>query len=455
MVKAYFHIVANGKDITDRVKSFDYEMCSEKDNMLTIKIKPEFSLITIDDEDLNVNNTVEFYWGWVNGKISPVKFAKITDIETDYDRTHVTMTIKCLDKGNRSKKTSSPKIWKNVKLSDIVKSIAEKNKLNYDIQPTKKVWASVPQANKSDYEFIQYMVRKEPPGNWIFFFEGESLFLQQRDIGRNADYLFEWNKSDSGIFYIRPAYRESSQDASTSQSVTATFDPETLKTTIIEATQVDESTGLFSYNMNGEEQGVGLDNKATANKLDKLKKQLSIAEQTAKTPQEKQQLQVLKTAATQVASGVISGREIPEEYVESINNLNFIPGGDIGEANSFASSIAEESKLKVLEVDISKMGDPQYKPHDIFTLTGVAKKHGGNWYIKDVTHSIPAAGDYTVKITGSKNGTNKPMNNITSENIDVNKSVGDANADNEVEKFEYDGNGNRVGETGLTGSWRK
>lgn len=467
-VKAYFHITANGKDITDRVESFDYEMSNEKDNLLTIKVLPAKSLVTIDDDDVSVGNSIEFFWGWVGGAVSQKQISKISDIEVDYQMNKTTMSIKCLDKGNRSKKTSNTKIWKKMRLSEIVQSIAISNNLQSSVQVTNKIWDSVPQANRSDFELIQYLARRESPGNWICYFNGETIILEQRDIARKAKYYFEWGDPRSKLMSIKAAYRESNQDASLSGADYKTFDPKTLESGKVEKKNVDANTGAYSFSQNGKEvknnegtsvyvptnfkvpqtSDIGTQNgvvpmKASLKKKGQVRSLESLYGPDYKKPPFDPSKVSVKSLPMDDKGGfvrppqkVISSTKMREEA--KVKSAGVTPG-DKDEAQAKANSIASASSLKVLEIDVTMMGDPNFHPNDLFTLAGVAKRHGGNWYMKTVTHSIKRAGDYTCVLKGSKNATSKPMGSDDAKKKDVNDSVGD-NDKKVVEVIKYDEN---------------
>lgn len=417
MQKAYFNISVNGKDITERIQSFEYDTSVEKDNILKLKIKPEFSLLSNDDDDIIAGNRIDFFWGWVNGKLSNKKTAIIKDLDPTFSVNEVSLTITAYDKGNSSKKNPSQTIWKNKKLSDIVKDIADRNGLSYRVKETSKVYTSLSQANRNDFEFLQDITRNEEPWNWVLFLDGEEIVLDQRDLSKNSEYLFEWGTPESKIIQFKPSYKESSKDASSVNIVTTTFNPETLQEEEKKAETTEKPLGKYTYDVNAKDLGYNKQSNGT------IKRSV---------------IDVLKPVQSFLSNNAPKETEVKEFNSDHSHVLN----------NNKSNSLNNNNR-KTLTGSLDTIGDPLFTFGIIVTINNVGKKYSGNWYVKGVRHIINTSGDYQCKWDLQKNGSSSKLTKNPKENTTINNSVGAKNETKaEVKKVVYDENRNEVNSKG-------
>ena len=81
-----------------------------------------------------------------------------------------------------------------------------------------------------------------------------------------------------------------------------------------------------------------------------------------------------------------------------------------------------------MTADLVVEGNPFLFPNKMITMSNVAKRHSGNWFVSKVTHNIDGSGNYTTTLGLKKNG--GKVGEEKSKNP-VNKKIGkDANSSN-------------------------
>lgn len=402
MAKSPFYrvqIESNGRDISDLISSFSFEDCLNEDDFLNLT----FGNVTnsmIDDEDFNRDVTLVFTYGYLGGKVSPKRIAKIVDQDVNYAKTR-SMTIKCLDKGFALKKQTSNKVYKNMTVSEMVAEIARAFLFETNIEETDTVYEALPQGNKTYFDFIQFLATLVPGGQYRFYIKDNVLNFNSRDLSKDPVKLFVYDGGNNNVKSFNPKY---DQDASgASDKVTAKgIDPETGQEISAESTDDTASeTGLgktrVSYDVNGNRGDVDTNREEIEQK--------------------------------------VSGKHetVPVENAEDLKNQT--------------DKIKKDASLGELTMTLKIEGDPTVFSDDIVSVGGVAQKHKGNWFCEKITHSIAKGSGYETTVEGAKNATDKATGEGTNDVAtgDQNRDVGpdEANKTNEVKDVHYNPNGVR------------
>lgn len=162
MAKSPFYkitVVETDTDITEWVGSLEHEDCIDKDDLLTLEIG-QATADMISGPNLRKGNTLRFEYGFDGGERSGARMAMIKKIKRKYSTTW-SITVIAHDKGFFLKKKRSSKVYSNMTASQIVKEIADLFGMEIDIEDTTKVYASMPQGNRTYFQFIKYLASLE------------------------------------------------------------------------------------------------------------------------------------------------------------------------------------------------------------------------------------------------------------------------------------------------------
>lgn len=374
---------ANNADLSELVESFTYEDCIEEDSYLRITIASDYSLALADNPELRIGTTLSFQFGFLGGSVSELHRAKITNIKHKY-RERITMEISALDIGNVARKIERKKVWKEVTTQDIAQQIANDYGLELISENPDTFWDNIPQGNKSDIKFLEYLAEREEGGNWITYIRNKQLYFVKRGLETHSVRTYVYGDGNSGIISFEPEQKEN-----TKQSASA-------HTTAVNA--VNPLTG----------EATNADKNASNDSQTSLSTYVVDARNTSYKKQVKQETEVNNDT-----SGV---PPMGNSFQEPVRNEN--------EAKNLAQSKKSSGNLSTLEAKLDIEGSPLLSPNTIITMKGVAKAHSGNWFVKKVVHNISSSG-YITSVDLSKNGTNigtakskKPEAQNTTEGAD-------------------------------------
>lgn len=367
IVKLY--IKKNQRDLSDRVERFRYEESTEKDDLVTIDIKSGYAFELADDADIVAGTIIQFQYGFAGEKLSPVKTARITNVDMEYGE-RIKMTIKALDMGNVMKKSSSQTVWKNTTSGEIVQQIADKYGLSVEIEGANRQIKSLAQGNKSDYEVLQEMVKEESNGSYMFYIKSGTIHYVKKSTALKKAAKSAYRYGDNIIKFI-PKLKEAEQSGAGTKTEVKNVNPFTLETITGSA---DKETVKEDVAMGAN--GVSVDAFGNATKK-------------------------------------IISSPLPTEDKNSGKN----------EANNKANYKKKAGTYKGLTATLVVEGNPVITTTDIITIENVAKRHEGNWYVEKVVHDI--SNTYTTTVELNKNGTNKATKTNGGTNKDINKTQGD------------------------------
>lgn len=393
------YIEKNNREISEAVERFHYEDCTEEDSYLELVLSKEESMKYADDPDIAEGVWLNFQFGYIQGELSKLHRCKISDIKTRYaDR--VTLTIKCLDIGTSMRKDSNQVVWKNKTSVQIAKEIADKWGLRLESDSTTRVWDSVPQGNKSDMAFLQYLASREDTGNFVTYIRNDVLYFVNRKLKSDSTKTYTYNDGNGTVVSFEPEWRESTQDSSAIESKHTSVDQKSGK---VVNTKVNNSTETSTGTLG--------ENKLVFSGNFKYKR--------------KDENKLKKSSAPAVSKPIV------------------LPTKDSKEAENLANSKKKKATLKSLEATLVTEGEPNAVPNSVITVAGVAKNHSGNWFVTKVTHDISGSG-YVTTHKLNKNGTNKgnatkSSGSDISKVKDANKTVGPKKAEDKVKVVTFDG----------------
>ncbi len=355
----------DGKQI-EEVDSFLFEDCIEEDSYLNISLGLPKDMPLTETPYFKNGVFLYFYFGYLNGLNSKMHKVRIVDVDWDYLE-QIKLTLKCLDLGSVMKKTSNQKIWKKKTTLEIATEILEGYGLAFEYDEYKegnKVWDSIPQGNKSDFDFIRYLVSREVTGNYTFYIRGETAYIVQRPDTANSRRTFIYGDGSGTVVKFKPSFKESTQKGAGDSSRMVNTDSN--GNTIKEEDKNDDKKGngrLYDAN------SVDVTNQAYLSK--------------AKTDT----INYLKN---------VGSKEQRENTQNLIGLTNNPAVADSNEAKNLAKSKRISQDAKVLVATLTIEGDPTLQANEVINMKGVAKPHQGAWVIVKATHEIKNGGYLTM-----------------------------------------------------------
>lgn len=400
MRQAPFYKIYIGKDanedISELVESFTYEDAIEEDSLLKITIKSDYSLSLADDPRIRAGAILVFNFGFIQGQVSELHKARVTDIKHKY-RDRVTMEIIALDIGTTVRKVQEQVIWKRKTSVEIAQALADKWGLDLNSDPTTKVWDVLPQGNKSDMDLLRYLAQREDGGNYIAYIRNNILNFVKRSTDKESVRTYTYGDGDGVVMYFEPTIKESSQQGSANKAVVATFNP-----------------------FKGEYKPQVVDN-ATESKTGTLG---SAKPEYVSNPMPAKGVSVKGGKEYTGQTMDLNGAKVKVYRTPKPQTVAVDPTTNIMEAANLGNAKKKAATIKTLVAKLGIVGNPLLVPNNIITMKGVAKIHSGNWWVHKVTHTIQGQGFVTVVDLG-RNGVSKPVDGIGGVvATDANKSVG-------------------------------
>jgi phage protein D len=387
-------IQKTGRDISSLISRFSYELAVDQDNLLSLDIRDSKTDI-IDDPDLKEGEVLSLSFGYLGGKTSQTYLARISDVIANYQDI-ISITIRATDLGITMKKGASKKIWKNVRASDIAKSIALANGLAAVVESTPQVYPNIPQGAKSDYEFLKYLESIEKDGSWRFYLRSNELHYTRLKLESESRTTYGYNDANGFVKLFRPYSQELLKDTASRDTVVTTVDPFTnqaVQNVVNNSTAKDDvKLGKFVYNMNAVNIGYGkntLTGKSSSN---------------------------LDVRPSQVKKS--------QEDPNKSGSIIFSPARNIDEGINAANKRKKSKSLSDYMANLTIEGDPDAVEDCVITMSGVAKKDTGNWYVSRVAHVISSDNSYETRFALNKNAGKKVTSDETTEQKKVNDTVG-------------------------------
>lgn len=226
------------REITEMISNFRFEDVNEEDNLLELRCNAA-NIDFIDDTAMDVGKEIVFFYGFIGGKQSGKRIAKIKDTDTTYTDS-IQFIIKCTDQGFILKKRTSLVIYEEKTTSEIVKEIAQKFNFIYNVTKT-TTKHTIPQGGKNYYTFLKYLATKE---GFRFFVKDNTIYFIDRDLAQESKRSYTYGDPDGIVRRFRPQNKE--KDGSNNTVGSLGIDSES-----------NSLFELFSRNDNTKESGLG------------------------------------------------------------------------------------------------------------------------------------------------------------------------------------------------------
>jgi len=382
-------VTETGEDIGVLVTDFSFEDEIEKDDLIKLTIR-DGDVSIVDNPSFNQGNEIVYQYGYKSGKVSPKRVARISGMVPTYAEV-INIVVTATDRGLLLKKKGSNKIWKKITISQILNKLARFHGLIPKIETTEKVYESIPQSNRTDFEFIKYLTTRAEGGSFIFYIKDNKLIFKKRRLEEKSIRTFEYKNGSGPVLSFKPSINESTQKPAASD----------VNIGFLSAFGLDESNEKVDDASAVEDTKLG----------DESIRYNADAE---RIPAE---------ATTTEVKATQSGKPL------------VIPAEDKGEAISMGNKVKKDASLKEMKADLSILGDPHIFVDKIITMQGVGRRFGGNWYSIKVVHKINSSG-YRTSINLNKNASNfsgkkeaVDFTDGTDAKVDVNNDIGNKQGD--------------------------
>ncbi len=394
-------VTETGEEIGILVSDFSFEDEIEKDDLIKLTIK-DSNVATVDNPSFNQGNEIVFQYGYKGGKVSPKRVARISGMVPTFAEV-INIQITATDRGLLMKKRDSNKIWKKLTISQIVGKLAAFHGLIPKIEATEKVYGAIPQANRTDFEFIKYLTTRAERGSFIFYIKDNKLFFKKRKLDAKSNRTFRYKSSP--VLSFRPSINESTQKPAGADVSIGFMDAFGLgdENVKVDDENSDDDTKLGSDSIRFNQHAIALEDDTTDDEIE--------ANST--------------------------GKNLP------------IPVEDKQEANSIANKVKKDASLKEMTASLNLVGDPHIFADRIITMQNVGGRFGGNWYTIKIVHKISSSG-YRTTVSLNKNGSNfggkKDNVDFTGDDIGatVNNDIGNTQGDSLKKEVDLKFNENSI-----------
>lgn len=349
------YITSSNRKLSELISTFTYEECIEEDDLVRFTMH-DLNKEFIDATDFVEGAIITYQFGYLSYKITNAATAVIKSIKIKYGQT-IDIDVVALDRGNQMKQGTSNKIWKNQKASDIVSTIVSRYGLTLISNATKKTYLNLPQGNRTDFEFIRYLTTIEDGGTYIFFVRDQLAYFVQRDLKKDPTILYVYGDPEgtSKVISFDVHQNDDGKNKAKTQTTVAGIDPLTKEEIKAQAAGAEPPLGDYSVNAIGD-----------------------------------------LTDLPGVDASNTTGKDVP------------MPVKSVQDAKDVAAKAQKDAALDAITATLVTEGDTLIKAGDIIGMSGVAKKHQGNWYTKKVKHSINDSG-YMTTSDLQKNATKQPV----------------------------------------------
>lgn len=381
-------IKATGEDITKFVSDFTHEDCLEEDDLVKFNLT-DINADFVDNPDLTKGAELTFQYGYLSFKITNAQTAVIKKIEPSFAGT-ITMNITCLDKGSNMKKNAGTKIWKGQTATQIIRTIVKRYGLTLTADPTTKIYTSLPQGNRTDFEFIRYLTTIEKGGSYMFYIKDYTAFFIKRDLAKDPVITFTYGDSSGKVISFKPVEADEGDKNAKDEASVVSVNPAT---------------------------GEVINKKVTPDTQDD------------------------KNGYLGDSAGKISVKPPGTDDSNTTGDNISFPATTDEEAGDVANNANKKAGLKELTATLLIEGDTLVKAGDIISIGGVPKKYSGNWRVKKAIHKVSSSG-YLTELQLDKNiGT------------DVNKKTGPTDGVETKTIYQYNKDGIRISQAGASASF--
>lgn len=328
-------------DISDRVLSFSYTDNEKKADKLTITVD-NFNGDAWDEATFKKGNLLYLRWGYA-GYLSPERVAVIRKATGG-----VEMTIEAQDKSVLMHRKTISKRYSNVRRSDVVRQIAERNGFAAQaqhVEDTERIFDTIVQPNVSDARMLKNLAHKE---GFEFFVDFDGLHWHKRAVDAAPTREFRYyNGITRNEMAIISYSVENDLTAKPAKTKLKGFNPRTKKPFEVTGSNSDTKRVVLQ--------------------------------------------EIVEVRDFETGTWVKELRSASEETKPTSEQ-------DEDSAKKRADGRFRKVSQKAVEMTISVIGDPLLLAKTVVIVGGIAKRLDGRYYIREVVHSIGSGYTCSLKL---------------------------------------------------------
>ena len=221
-IKAYTSI----GEITERIVDFTYKFSQKGDD--TCQIRIESSDQNLPDSPL-YQEGVEYtiIWGYLGESEKQKRLVVIRNVKSAFSEEGVSIDLLLTDKPSLIKTNSSPRVYNGKTVSDINNDIANRNRLisrtldekgnllsarttlpTATTLPGMRVYETIPQANRNDYEVLKQAADNDPNGPYEIFGRDNVITVQKPNFSQKPIRSYKYKGEDGHLLRFTPESKE-------------------------------------------------------------------------------------------------------------------------------------------------------------------------------------------------------------------------------------------------------
>lgn len=406
--KVFLGAGPDGIDISDRVDSLNHTRSKDADDSSEVTLKDADAEWVLEQREFYPGKLVFISYGYIRGAVSPGYVLAIGEITAEYTANGLRVNCTLVDKGHKAKKITSSKVWKNVTIEDIAKTIADMHGLSLEIIRLGSggfiKYDSLPQGHASNMEFLQRLVSYEAGGEYEVYVQNDTLTITPRKTSSPSKETINVTKDAEKVIRFRLEYKPMKD---TDAGETGAAGKEDVKAgawqTTLEGSAADGTLTAVTVTPAGDTLYTpALGDEFIVNNLSQLYEKDQSGNLIPFRGNGKDiDLKELTEHVWEAVSGVAKmATKDMSAYTQGKTSVE--PGAqDAGEVTNKANAKNKKARRKILQARLTEWGNPTRNVGDVLTIAGIATRYCGNWYVTAVTNTI-ATGGYTTTCILSK-----------------------------------------------------
>jgi len=459
-----------GVELPYSIERFQYVYSEEGDDLATLTftgIKKE----QVDNPEFQERAEIKVIWGFIGGN-SKERLVYVDNPKWTMNKDGIKVVLECTDKATTAKQTKSKAIYQDKDYLDVATNIANKHGLKMVYMDSKegqialtqgleynkkflrdkgitfKTRPNIPQANKSDAQFLYEQGRKEPEQIYAET-RDDTLIIKKRDFNQTPYRAYTYQGGTGELLSFEPETKNKGKLGAALNTMLSTWDGLGKQYVQQMANMLRDSRKLYlvQYLKN-----IGFIPNKTLYKGNRDKAIEKVVEDLLDrglyntSEIQKFQLETFGEATNYqtIAAGQVAGRiintdnnmgsiygqgsaadntsrkivnAIPvsgeellanlEKAEQAVTNQTHDPTGEaLDDINGAATNDLNRNNLQRNPATALIWGDTGIEVGQILTFLEVGKKYGGNYYTTKSTHTIEEGSGYTVFCEMAREGHN-------------------------------------------------
>lgn len=338
------------ENISSHIEAFSYEENEKKMDELNITIS-KGDLAFVDNSQLQEGKEIKVRWGYT-GNLSEIRTCTIKEINYSFGEDGVIrIEITAYDKRHRLTGRAPRTCYKDKKISEIVKDIADKHNLTPKIELDDDfVYDFLSQGTKNDLIFLKELAEDSGCSVWVV---NDELHFKPNKVYEPV-YTFSYNDSKEALL----------------QSFRITSKAESGKA----AGRLTESAGIEPMSKKEFRQGASQGNSSSSGTFQNSG--VVLVALGDKSVPEKREGNETPLSTKHDESGKVIASPVHKE----------------AHAKHVTKGKVRTSAMKSIEAEAVTIGLPYLKARESISIQNIGKKFSGSWRISSVKHEISKSG---------------------------------------------------------------